>query len=88
MAKKLVLTPGGLYDVRQQPRVRADLLRRAEAVRAEAGGSEAGYLVSYGQGEKAPQGRWRAAVFTATLEAMLDNRKHNKLVRAFRAARG
>ncbi|WP_040815053.1 hypothetical protein [Nocardia concava] len=88
MGKKLVINNAGLYDVRQQPRVRVDLMRRAEAVAAAAGGREAGYLVNSDQGEKNPQGRWRATVYTATARAMVSNAKHNILVRAFGAARG
>ncbi|MGW4090041.1 hypothetical protein [Nocardia sp. NPDC004750] len=79
---------GALYEVRREPKVRQDLTRRAAAVQDACGGPAAGYLMSSFQGEKKPQGRWRAAVFTANIEAMLDNRRNNTLVRNFGAARG
>ncbi|MFC5789670.1 hypothetical protein ACFPPE_07355 [Agromyces tardus] len=85
---KLVFKRDAMYDVRQQPKVRADLLARAEAVAAACGGEEAGYATSSTQGAKKPQGRWRAAVYTMTFDAILDNARNNTLVRRFGSARG
>ncbi|MGY2019398.1 hypothetical protein [Nocardia gipuzkoensis] len=85
---RIEMKQGALYELRRAPKVRQDLERRARAVQDACGGPAAGYLMSSTQGAKKPQGRWRTAVFTANIEAMLDNRRNNTLVRAFRAARG
>ncbi|MBF6189426.1 hypothetical protein [Nocardia farcinica] len=84
---RLVMKPGALYQLRREPGVRADLERRGRAVLSRCG-EAAGYMMTSGQGAKRPQGRWRVAVFTANVTAMVDNRRHNTLVRAFGAARG
>lgn len=85
---RLVFNDQGMYKLRRQPGVRADLERRARAVLEACGGEAAGYMMTSTQGAKRPQGRWRTAVFTANLTAMLDNRRNQTLVRAFSAARG
>ncbi|MBF6133509.1 hypothetical protein IU501_10910 [Nocardia otitidiscaviarum] len=85
---RLEIKRGALYDIRRAPRVRAELERRGAAVLAACGGEAAGYMMSSSQGAKNPQGRWRVAVFTATADAMVDNMRHQRLVRAFGAARG
>lgn len=84
---RLVMKPGALYDLRREPGVRADLERRGRAVLRQCGEAN-GYMMSSRQGAKRPQGRWRISVFTSNVTAMVDNRRHNTLVRAFGAARG
>lgn len=88
MANRVVIKQGALYQLRREPGVRADCERRAAAVQAAAGGAPAGYLMSSSQGEKRPQGRWRAAVYTSNFAAIKDNARNNTLMRALNAARG
>lgn len=85
---RLVFKRDAMYDVRQQPKVRADLEQRAEAVAEACGGEAAGYATSSTQGAKRPQGRWRTAVYTRNFAAILDNARNNTLVRKFGRARG
>ncbi|WP_342800974.1 hypothetical protein [Nocardia sp. No.11] len=85
---RLVMKRDALYEIRRAPGVQRDLERRARKVLAAAGGEAAGYMMSTTQGEKKPQGRWRAAVFTSNFKAIKDNARNNTLVRNFGAARG
>lgn len=84
---RLVMKDGALYKLRREPGVRADLERRGRAVLARCGEAN-GYMMSSVQGARSPQGRWRVSVFTANARAMVDNRRHNTLVRNFGAASG
>lgn len=84
---RLVMKPNALWQLRREPGVRADLERRGRAVLRQCGEAN-GYMMSSSQGQKAPQGRWRVSVFTSNAMAMVDNRRHDTLVRAFGAARG
>lgn len=82
------MKPGALYKLRSEPGVIAELERRGGAILRRCGGERAGYMMASRQGKKKPQGRWQVTVFTATAEAMVDNQRHNTLVRNFGAARG
>ena len=44
MVKQFKLNRKGLQELRKQPAVRADLMRRARAVAEAAGGEEKGYI--------------------------------------------
>lgn len=84
MAKNFKLNNAGFYNVRQQPKVREDLERRAQAIADECNrqaGLEDGYRISSTQGAKKPFGRWRTTVIAATAEAIKDNAENNRLVR-------
>lgn len=78
----------GYYKLRSAPGVIAELEARGSRVLAAAGGESAGYEMDSRQGRKRPQGRWRVSVAAATPAAMLDNARHNRLLRALGAAGG
>lgn len=72
-----------MYDIRRDPAVVAMLEAEAEKVADRANEMGNGtYAVGSQQGRKNPQGRWRASVVTADAKAMVDNAKHNTLIRA------
>lgn len=73
----------GFEQLRHQPKVKADLMRRAKAVAKEAGGQEMGYKVTDLVLED-PRG---AVSVMATGHAAYHNRKRNSLVRALDAGR-
>lgn len=73
----------GFEQLRHQPKVKADLLRRAKALAQKAGGQEMGYKVTDLVLED-PRG---AVSVMATGHAAYHNRKHNSLVKALDAAR-
>lgn len=75
----------GYKALRSAPGVRADLERRASAVKQQAGD---GFEMGSRQGAARPQGRWRTSVVTATPKAMRKNQRDNTLVRALEAGRG
>ena len=74
----------GFEALRHQPKVKAELMRRAQAVAERAGGQEMGYKVTDLVLED-PRG---AVSVMATGKAARHNRKHNSLVKALDAARG
>lgn len=83
MAKKLKFIAKGFEDVRTNPKVRDELLKRARAIAAAAGGEAKGYKVT----ELALE-RKRAAVSVLTTgHALHSNRKHHNLLRALDAGR-
>ena len=75
----------GLYALRRDPKIRADLERRAEAIRDQCG---EGYITSSMQGASRPQGRWRTTVMTGNFEAMRDNARNNTLLNAIGGSAG
>lgn len=74
----------GFEQLRHQPKVKADLLRRAKALAEKAGGQGMGYKVTDLVLED-PRG---AVSVMATGHAAYHNRKHNSLIKALDAARG
>lgn len=74
----------GFREVRTLPGVRQEVERRAQKIADASGGAVKGYVVR----STAGRNRARAAVITATVEAMASNRKHNTLVRNIDAGRG
>lgn len=74
----------GFEQLRHQPKVKADLLRRAQALAEKAGGQGMGYKVTDLVLED-PRG---AVSVMATGHAAYHNRKHNSLIKALDAARG
>lgn len=87
-ASRIVFKRDAFYNLRSSPEVVRELERRGRAVLEAAGGEEAGYMMSSSQGQKNPQGRWRVAVFTSNAKSMVDNQRHNTLIRSFGAAHG
>jgi hypothetical protein len=77
-----------MYKLRSEPGVRKDLERRAKSVLDAAGGEDAGYGMSSQQGERKPQGRWRASVFTKTAKGRRDNARNSTLIKSLDAGRG
>ena len=71
--------PQGFYDLRRDPRVQNYLSSEAHKIARRAG---EGFEVDSKQGEKKPQGRGRATIYTATPKAMKRNAKRNTLLRA------
>lgn len=69
----------GFYDLRRDARVQNYLNSEAHKVASRAG---EGFEVDSKQGEKKPQGRWRATIYAATPKAMNRNAKRNTLLRA------
>lgn len=72
----------GFYDLRREPGVVVDLQARAERIAAAASARGGEYLVGSVQGEKRPQGRWRASVVTADHTAIRKNAKYHTLLGA------
>lgn len=93
MAKngKIKLNNAGFYAIRQEPKVRALLERKAEAIAKacnEASGlGDEGYKTSSQQGRKDPQGRWRTTVMTTTEATKIDNAENDTLLRNLDAGR-
>lgn len=82
MAKsRLKLNNKGFRELRTNPKVGADLLRRAQDI-ADAAGD--GYEAVQNPN---PRNRYRAAVVPVTADAAIDNARHNTLLRAMRAGR-
>lgn len=85
MAKKgLKFNQKGFRQLRKEPGVRRDLLKRAERIAAAAGGQDMGYKVTPLDLED-PRG---AVSVMATGKAARHNRKHNSLIKSMKAGRG
>lgn len=82
--KNLKFSKQGFQELRKQPGVRRDLLRRAKAIAAQAGGEDMGYKVTALDLED-PRG---AASVMATGHAARHDRKHNSLLKSLEAGRG
>lgn len=67
-----------LKRVRNLPQVRAEVLRRAHAAAADAGGESKGYIVT----DLTLEEQRAAASVMATGQAHFHNRKHRTLIRA------
>lgn len=64
--------------LRRDPKVSDELKKHADRIAANAGGEEQGYIAVTGHGRT----RNRAAVLTATMEAIRENQDENTLLRA------
>lgn len=84
MPKQFKLNRKGLQELRKQPAVRADLMRRARAVAEAAGGEDKGYMVT----DLVLEDPRAAASVMATGRAHWENRKRNTLIKALDAGRG
>lgn len=84
MATQFKWRLAGFREVRTLPGVRQEVERRAQKIADASGGAAKGYIVR----STAGRNRARAAVITATVEAMASNRKHNTLLRNIDAGRG
>lgn len=76
---RIKLNMAGFRELRNSPKVVADLTRRAEAVAASAG---PGHKVDVNRGRD----RARAAVITDTIDAAIDEAQDRNLTRAIDAA--
>lgn len=85
MKIRLKYKKGAFRELRQQPKVRRDLVERAERIadQASSGGAVTGYLVTDLLRED-PRG---AASVMAIGEARMHNRKHHALIRSIDAGR-
>lgn len=82
-AKKFKLDQEAFRKVRQDPRVRADLLKRGQKLAAAAGGEAKGYKVT----ELVLEDPRAAVSVMATGHAHFHNRKHHSLIRNLNAAK-
>ena len=80
MAAKVKLSNKAFRELRTSPAVRAEIMRRAEAVAAAAGDG-------FQAVESAPRNRARAAVVPVTVEAARKNARENTLLHALDAGR-
>lgn len=83
MAAKFKLSNEAYRQIRQSPKVRADLLRRAQKLAAAAGGEAMGYKVT----ELVLEDPRAAVSVMATGHAHFHNRKHFALLRNLNAAK-
>ena len=73
----------GFYDLRRDDTLVTLLESKAEEIADRAMSMGSGtYAIGSRQGRKNPQGRWHASVVTADAEAMVDNSRHNTLLKA------
>lgn len=86
MAKtvKVKMSTPGCNAVRNSPEVQADLLARAERIRARAGGFGSG---KYEADVRPGKTRAHAMVKTTDIVSMASNRKHNTLLKSMDAGR-
>lgn len=80
---KVEWNPDAFYDIRRSDAAVAAVEDYAQSVadRANSNG-EGTYSVGSQQGQRKPQGRWRASVVTADYAAMRDNAENNTLLRS------
>ena len=83
MPVKIKFHERGFEQLLRHPRLKADLLRRAERIRDAAGGEDDGFVARSGEGAT----RSRAAVIAASYRARRANAKSNVLVRSIDAGR-
>lgn len=88
---KIKWRQGCWYDIRRMPGVISRAEQSAEAIAREANGlsgtGDGGYMTGSRQGRRAPQGRWRTSVVTATGPAVVDNARNNTLVKSMDAGK-
>lgn len=82
--RKFVPKPGAFYEVRRSGPVQAAVNGLAARMASAAG---PGFEWSSMQGQKRPQGRWRAIVYPATFAARRRNANENTLVRVMGSVR-
>jgi len=78
MATRIRWNLKAFETLRRDPNVSAELKRQADKIAANAGGETEGYVAVTGRGKT----RNRAAVVTATEEAIKENQDENTLLRA------
>lgn len=85
MKFKLKYKKGAFREIRQQPKIRRDLVDRAERIadRASGGGARDGYIVT----DLLREDPRAAASVMATGAARKHNRKHHALIRSIDAGR-
>lgn len=83
MAKKIKFNAQAFQALRNDPAVRADLVRRAKRIQSAAGGESKGYLVRINYARRARSG----VTVLATGHAHWSNRKHQTLVKALPAGK-
>lgn len=83
MAKKLKLNKKAFQDLRNDPNVKADLLKRAKRIQDAAGGEAKGYLTRENHAREARAG----VTVLATGHAHWSNRKHQSLAKALPAGK-
>jgi len=81
---KIQFNDTGLYELRRDPAVVAEVEKHAARIATAAG---RGFAWSSRQGMKRPQGRWRAIVYADTWGARRRNNRDNSLVRALTGGR-
>lgn len=87
---KVKLNNQAFYNLRRDPAIVRRLEKGAERVasesmvQAQSAGHDAHYAVGSVQGKKKPQGRWRVSIITANFAAMLDNYKHQRILKNMR----
>lgn len=84
MAKRMKLNAEGFLKIRTSPKVRADLLKRAQRIAEAAGGEANGFQVT----ELVLEDNRAAVSVMAVGRARGSNRKHHSLLRALDAGRG
>jgi len=88
---KVKFRRGCWYDVRRSSEVVSVLEsaadRVADAANGLSGAGDGGYMTGSRQGRRAPQGRWRTSVVTASAAAMVDDARNNTLLKSLDAGR-
>lgn len=69
------------YELRRDPEIVSEIDRIASEVADSASRDGGEYGWESHQGRRAPQGRWRATVFTKDAEARKKNAENNSLLR-------
>lgn len=81
--EKIVWSKQAATNLRNDPKVKADLLRRAKRIAAAAGGEAMGYKVT----ELTLEDSRGAVSIMATGKAKFDNQRHHSLLKALGAGR-